>query len=155
MEVSARIATADDVHDVADLLASARAAVDGERGGEQWLATDAPAAPAASELGPAAERRWYVGCIDEVPIGVTACGPRQWRDGRVVVAIEVMFVVPGAREVGVGEALVDAVIDGARERGAAAVEALALPGQRELKNLFERVGLVARAIVAHKSLGPA
>ena len=154
MEVSARRAAAADAADVVALLHEARAAVDGERGGEQWLATAAPPDPTAMQLAAADGLRWYVGCIDDVPVGVAAATPWRWDDGRTVLRIDVMFVMAGAREVGVGEALVDAVFDAARSDGAAAVESLALPGQRELKNLYERVGLVARAIVAHKPLGP-
>ena len=154
MEVSARRAAAADATEVVALLREARGAVDGERGGEQWLATDAPPDPTAAHLGDDGGRHWYLGCIDEVPVGVAAATPVRWDDGRTVLRIDVMFVVAGAREVGVGEALVDAVFDAARNDGAAAVESLALPGQRELKNLYERVGLVARAIVAHKPLGP-
>jgi GNAT superfamily N-acetyltransferase len=151
MRVSARAARVDDHEAVAALVADARAAVASDRGGEQWLATDAPAVPSAAELG-GGGRTWLVGCIDDVPLGVAACSSVRWPDGRSVVRVEVVYVDPGAREVGIGEALVDAVFAAAAASSSAGVEAVALPGQRELKNLFERVGLVARAIVTYRAV---
>ena len=40
----------------------------------------------------------------------------------------------------------------ATERGCFGIESMALPGNRETKNFFERFGLVARAIVVHRAL---
>ena len=76
----------------------------------------------------------------------------RWRDGRAVAVVHQLFVEEAARELGVGEALLDTAIGFARARGCFAIESLALPGDRDLKNLFERFGLVARAIVVHKDL---
>ncbi len=154
MEVSARRADPADGAEVARLVADALAGVEGQRGASQWLATDAPAAPTPAELALGDPLRWFVGCIDDVPVGVAAAGERRWRDGRTVLRAELVYVDEGARQVGVGEALVDALLDSARAAGASALEATALPGDRELKNLFERVGLVARALTVYKSLAP-
>ena len=63
-----------------------------------------------------------------------------------------MYVVPDAREVGVGDALVAAVRATASERGCAWLDALALPGDRALKNLYERNGLTARLLIASTRL---
>ena len=41
----------------------------------------------------------------------------------------------------------------AREQELTALDALALPGDRETKNLYERSGLVARLITVTKKLG--
>lgn len=154
LEESARRAVAADAAEVARLVGDALAAVVGQRGADQWLATDAPDVPTPADLVDGAPLAWFVGCLDDVPVGVAAAAERAWRDGRTVVRAELVYVDPGAREVGVGEALVEALLAHAAERGAAALEATALPGDRELKNLFERVGLVARAIVVHKALVP-
>ena len=157
MEVGARRAAGPDAAEVAALVASARRAVQGERGADQWDATVAPDAPDAAGLEVAAAGGdrgavWLLGCIDEVPVGVAAAWLERWRDGRAVLRTDLVWVEPGAREVGVGEALVDELLLQARGLGATALEAVALPGQRELKNLFERFGLVARAIVVHKAV---
>ena len=65
-----------------------------------------------------------------------------------------LYVDPGAREVGVGEAMMDLVLAWSEERGATGIDAVALPGDRATKNFFERFGLTARAIVVHRRLGP-
>ena len=66
--------------------------------------------------------------------------------------IEDIYVDPGARAVGVGETLMNHLIDWCRARGCFGVDSLALPGDRETKNFFESFGLVARAIVVHRPL---
>ena len=53
-----------------------------------------------------------------------------------------------ARGLGIGAALVDEIRRSARAGGHDRIDALALPGDRETKNLFERAGLTARLIVA-------
>ena len=55
---------------------------------------------------------------------------------------------------GVGEAMMELVLAWCDERGCRGVDSLALPGDRETKNFFERFGLTARAIVVHRALRP-
>ena len=45
-----------------------------------------------------------------------------------------------------------ATISWAAGRGCDGIDAVALPGDRATKNFFESHGLVARAIIAHRSL---
>ena len=120
MEVVARRAGAGDVDEVARLVRVALEAVAGQRGADQWLVTDAPGVPGPAELDDDAMPVWLVGCIDDVPVGVAAASERRWRDGRTVVRADLVYVEPGAREVGVGEALVDALLALAAGRGAVA-----------------------------------
>ena len=51
-----------------------------------------------------------------------------------------------------GEAIIGALLDDARDRGAVAVQSTALPGDRATKNFFESQGMVARAIIVHRWL---
>jgi len=67
--------------------------------------------------------------------------------------IEYVYVVPAAREVGVGEALLDAALAWLRERGISLFDAKVLPGQRSAKNFFEGAGFAARSIVMHHADG--
>lgn len=156
LEVTTRLAAAGDQAEVVRLLAAIRATVAGERGGDAWLATAAAALPlapfVADELqDPAAAM--LIGALDDVPVGLCHVRALRWRDGTMVAEVRHLFVDADAREIGVGEALLDAAIDWARSRGCTAIESVALPGDRALKNLFERFGVVARAIVVHKDLG--
>ncbi|NBR93173.1 MAG: hypothetical protein EBT46_06835 [Actinobacteria bacterium] len=57
-----------------------------------------------------------------------------------------------ARQVGVGDALVAAARATAVEHGCAWLDALALPGDRAIKNLYERNGLTARLLIASTRL---
>lgn len=63
-----------------------------------------------------------------------------------------VFVEPMAREVGIGDALVLHCLRYLRDADAHWVGAQALPGDRAMKNLFERHGLVAQTIIVGKSL---
>jgi GNAT superfamily N-acetyltransferase len=71
-----------------------------------------------------------------------------------VVHLYDLFVEPDARGVGVGEALLDHVLEWARAHRAQAIDSIVLPGNREGKNFFERFGLVARAIHVYRELEP-
>jgi hypothetical protein len=46
----------------------------------------------------------------------------------------------------------DHVVAWCRAAGCFGIDSLALPGDRSTKNFFESFGLVARAIVVHRSL---
>ena len=72
---------------------------------------------------------------------------------RPVAEIDCIYVTPGARELGVGEALLRELLDAAVANAATEIEANALPGDRETKNLFERAGLVARLITVSRRVG--
>ena len=73
-------------------------------------------------------------------------------DGGPIVELYDLFVEPDARGVGIGEALLDCVIEWARTHQALAIDSIVLPGNREGKNFFERFGLVARAIHVYREL---
>jgi GNAT superfamily N-acetyltransferase len=69
-----------------------------------------------------------------------------------VARIDQVYVAEEARELGFGDALVAAAMDWAREQGAELIEAETLPGDRNLKNLYERAGVTARLITVSKRL---
>ena len=60
--------------------------------------------------------------------------------------------MPTPAELGFGDALVAAAMDWGRAVGAELVEAETLPGDRNLKNLYERAGVTARLITVSKPL---
>lgn len=63
-------------------------------------------------------------------------------------AVLAVVVRREARGLGIGASLLDDARRIARESGHTNIDALALPGDRETKNLYERAGLTARMIVA-------
>ena len=73
-------------------------------------------------------------------------------DPMPVVRIDQVFVATEARELGFGDALVAAAMEWGRVVGAVLIEAETLPGDRNLKNLYERAGVTARLITVSKRL---
>jgi GNAT superfamily N-acetyltransferase len=91
------------------------------------------------------------GGIDSVVMGYLVARTSE-KAGNQVATIEQVFVTHDARNLGVGDALVSTTLTWAREQKLHALDALALPGDRETKNLYERSGLVARLITVTKKL---
>lgn len=67
-------------------------------------------------------------------------------------SISHVFVEPEAREVGLGDSMVLHLLHALRGRGATRLGSQAQPGNRALKNLFERHGLVAQTILVGRSI---
>lgn len=100
--------------------------------------------------GPAADGSvlTYVGGLGESVFGVLRV--RQSVDD--VWAVELLHVEEAARGVGIGDALLSRVTADLARAGAVSLTASAQPGDRSLKNLFERHGLVARTILVGRDL---
>jgi len=146
--------------DVAAITELARTAV-GElgllRGGPVWQLQDARVEPI--EAGIAADVALrpdqglaVVGTIDETIVGYGVSRLEALTDGSLLAEVSDLYVDPGARGIGLGEAMMDLLVAHAVDAGAIGIDALALPGDRETKNFFETFGLKARAIVVHRSL---
>lgn len=157
MEVVVRPAGPEDASRVAALLDELVAEVVEERGGSQLVADHldlvraAVADNLASEQG-TAERRVVVGTIEGAVVGVAAGRLRPAGGSRRGV-VECCYVEPGARRVGVGEALLAEVVEWLGRSGCDDVDGLALPGRRDAKSLFEATGFKARLLVMHRRLG--
>lgn len=138
-----------------ELARAARAGAAGQRGGALLVAAGLRPEPLEAALDPAGLGEGtllLVGTIDEVPVGYALVCDRTLADGSHLGVIEELFVLPGARAVGVGEVLLEEILAWCRARGCTGLDALALPGDRDTKNFFETFGLVARAIVVHRPL---
>jgi GNAT superfamily N-acetyltransferase len=145
-----RAATEADVPRIAELAEQAVDELRQQRGGEVWARRDgrtAPFAPALEAEVAAADHRVMVGTIEDV---VMAYAAAHTDDGLCVVTD--LYVEPGARGVGIGEAMMTDLVTWAQEQGCYGVDSVALPGDRATKNFFESFGLVARAIVVHRRL---
>ena len=66
--------------------------------------------------------------------------------------IELLYVQPEARGIGIGSSMMEAAIAEVQQRGGQRLHAATLPGDRSTKNLFERHGLVAQMITVGKVL---
>lgn len=153
----ARAATEADVPRLAELCRQAHDELGSqERGGALYVAREARPEPAEDSLrqavlDPAAVV--VVGTIDDITVGYAAGHTERLRDGTLLGVVDDLFVEPGARAVGVGEAMMEAMVSWFGQNGCAGVDAVALPGARAAKNFFEESGFTARLIVMHHRLG--
>ncbi len=152
LEVAARVASAADLATLSELAAAGEADVRAARRGDLFVARNTRATAIESVL--ADERaRSLVGSIDDVPVGYAIARLERGPDGdRPLCVVSDLYVLPDAREVGVGEALMDDIVAWARANRCVGVDAAVLPGDRETKNFFETFGLTARAIIVHRAL---
>ncbi len=137
---------ADDIAQLELLEIEARAALVDQRGGQRWLIEH-----------PEIADEWAQRCSDD-DVWVAHIGPVvvgyliALLGNDAIVRVDQVWVTPEARELGFGDEMLATAIASARERGAAAVEGQALPGDRHTKNLYERAGIVARLITTYKTL---
>ncbi len=146
-----RPAVADDVAELVRLQRDAFAAVAELRGGPELLAGVAqPTTEDALRALADRQRVTLVATLDDVLVGVL-CG----RLEQTTLRLELVWVEPEARELGLGDELLITAMSAGSSLGAEAIEAIALPGDRATKNLYERFGVKARAIIVHRRLDDA
>lgn len=92
-----------------------------------------------------------VGTIEESVVGV-AVGHVDEVDETTLGVVDGCYVEPDARGVGVGRALLDAMVGWFEASSCGGVDATALPGDRHTKNFFEASGFKARLLTLHRPL---
>ncbi len=153
-----RPAQEDDRETCVELLGRALAGMEGVRGGamlrdgatvEQLLARWLPATPDDVPLG----TTLYVGAFHDVVVGLAAAATFTRQKSTLLSGrIECCYVEEGARGVGVGTALMEALVAWCAERGCRDIDALALPGDRHSKQRLEAAGFTARLLVLNRPL---
>ena len=141
-----------------ELVAEAIAAMAGQRGAALLLATE-PASASASHTATSLVDRWaadentemLVGTFSDVVVGIVA-GTVTHLGDRAVGRIECFYVEPDARAVGVGQAIVQSLVEWFDAQGCTDVDAVALPGDRSSKQLLESSGFKARLLILHRPL---
>jgi GNAT superfamily N-acetyltransferase len=144
-----------DLDRLEELAATGRSELTAGKGGAVWARREARPDPLRESLAAAlADRDQHVlvGTVEDVVLGYGLVRVERLLDGGLLGVVEDLYVEPGGREVGIGEAVMDGLLDWCRDRGCFGVDSLALPGDRHTKNFFESFGLVARAIIVHKPL---
>jgi GNAT superfamily N-acetyltransferase len=152
---AARPASSADLAQIAELARAAIAELRATKGGEVWARREARQEPIEESL--AADLAndsalVLAGTIDDAVVGYAVVTIEQLADAGALARLTDVYVVPEGRGVGVGEALLDAVVEWANARQCVGIDSLSLPGNRDTKNFFESFGLVARAIVVHRPL---
>jgi len=150
-----RPATEDDLARLGELARAAIAELTPMKGGVVWAAREARTERVEDSLKASLAddaTRVVVGTIDGVPIGYAAVHVEVLNDGSRLGVVDDIFVEEGAREVGVGEAMMGDLVAWCEEQGCAGMDAMALPGHRSAKNFFEESGFTARKLVMHHRL---
>lgn len=154
----ARPATPDDLDELVLLSAEAQRELAPTRGGAVYYAREARAVADIESFRASLADGTHlvvVGTIDGVIVGYGSLHLEALRTGEQLGMVDDLFVLPEGRGVGVGEAMMDLLVAFSEAHGCIGIDAVALPGNRATKNFFETFGLVARAIVVHRSFRPA
>lgn len=154
-EEGCRPATEADLPRLAELAAAAVEELRGGRGGAVWARQAARQPPFEDDLArqlQADDHLVLVGTVDGTAMGYGVARVEEQRDHGLLGVVTDLYTEPGCRELGIGEVTMQCLVDWCTARGCFGVDSLALPGDRHTKNFFESFGLVARAIIVHRSL---
>ncbi len=152
MEEACRPATAADIRRIAELARAAIEELAPMRGGAVWRAREARAEPIEEGLEALlddADARMVVATIDGAIVGYAVARLEYLADGSVLGIVDDIFVEEGARQVGLGELMIDDLMAWCDERKCIGMDAMALPGHRATKNFFEEAGFTARQLIMH------
>ncbi len=155
MEEACRPAEAADVPRIAELARLAIEELAPMRGGAVWKAREARPEPVEEGLEALLDdpdARVVVATIDGVVVGYAVVRLEYLADGSVLGIVSDIFAEEGARQIGLGELMMNDLIAWCDERKCIGMDAMALPGHRATKNFFEESGFTARQLVMHHSL---
>jgi ribosomal protein S18 acetylase RimI-like enzyme len=122
---------------------------------EMWPIADGLSEPLDESLAAEIESEdsvFLLGLVDDYPFGFLIARVEEMlpqASGERIGAIRFVFVDHGARQISVGEHMLDAALDELRSRGIRRFDAHVLPGHRLVKNFFESGGFSARSIIMH------
>ena len=152
MEESCRPAQPADIPRICELVLAAVAELEPMRGGAVWKARESRPEPIAEGLEALLDdpdARVLVATIDGFVVGYSVLRLEYLGDGTVLGVIDDIFVEEGARQVGLGEAMINDLMAWCEERKFIGMDAMARPGHRATKNFFEESGFTARKLVMH------
>lgn len=144
-----------DVARCAELLEEARRASEHTRGGAALWGSTSPGERAIRSRLADPSCTVLVGLFTGEIVGMAAGHkpPGPTGDTGSAAVIDCCYVEEAARGVGVGTALVEVLVDQFTQWGCTGVDAVALPGDRATKQLYEHAGFKARLLTLHRRLG--
>ena len=150
IDPTVRRAGPSDVGPLQVLEAEARDALVDARGGRRWLEEHPIVGTAWSSA--VAARHVFVAVLDVGDDGPLDVGYLVLDLDGAIARVDQVYVTADARELGFGDALLEAATEVATAAGAEVLEGQALPGDRDTKNLYERAGITARLITVSRRL---
>ena len=144
-----RSASEQDVPAIVDLAKEARSEIAQFRGHEHLL-----------EDSTSTEQQWATAIASDTNVVLVALSSMSTvgyakgdiDDKGAICLVSHVFVDPQARQLGIGAGLVGEIARVAKAKGCQTLDAVALPGDRKMKNLYERIGMPARLLIASKNL---
>ncbi len=152
---SARLATPADFPELEAIAERRRVEVEPERGGSLFLRREVGAGPLSERLSAVLDDGSgfvVAGCYDEVVFGYGLATLETLLDGSRLARLVHFVVDKEARKSGIGEAMMNLLLELAAAEGCIGIDSLALPGDRDTKNFFESFGLKARLLTVHRSI---
>lgn len=155
VNITVRDATASDVPTLTELYGRLEEEMAALR--PAWPLVDGLPHPVSEAIGERiADADWhtYVGDLEGVPVGFLFGRDEETLPqgkGQRIGSVRLLYTDGEAREVGVGEAMMERFLDEARRRGIGLFDAHVSPGHRLAKNFFEAHGFKARSIVMHRN----
>jgi len=111
--------------------------------GERYRAGDVPSLFAQPG------RAVILGFVDDVPVGL-CCAELSEIGAERVLSLEVVFVEVEARRVGLGDVMLEVLVEETSSWGVTGLDAPALPGDRATKSFLESHGFRARLLVMRR-----
>ena len=154
MHEGARLATISDADAIVKIRDDQLETIVDERGGNLFVHREMGNTPVDLRLKAALadeDKFVVVGTYGDVVFGYGWVSIVTLDDGSLL-GQAVEFVVDAKiRKTGIGEAMMDLIIEKLTKRGCIGVDSFALPGDRNTKNFFESFGLKARMLTVHRS----
>ena len=151
----ARAACEADIAAMEAIAERRRAEIGDERGGPLFLRREAGPPELGDRLRSALDSDdaiVVVGTYDSVVFGYGLAAIEPLIGGGLLARLEHLVVDREARKSGIGEAMMNLLLERAAAAGCVGLDSVALPGDRDTKNFFESFGLKARLLTVHRSL---
>ena len=151
------MASAEDLETLTFLREEAISEAKNKRGGEVLLNLETFSDDSLTELSnwlTSPDHRVVAGLFGEAVVAYGILEFSNTNDKQRIASIKEIFVLKEARSVGVGESVINFLIDEAIQHKVVGIDSFALPGDRETKNFFETQGMVARLIHVYRPLKP-